>query len=175
MESLIGRRLFETTAEPAVLLIRVLVGGIFLSEGIQKFIFPSELGSGRFATIGIPYPEIMAPFVGACETVCGMLIIFGLLTRPAAAIMLINISVAIVSTKIPVLLGHTVGSFSLPKLARYGFWSFLHEARTDFSVWLGSLFLLIVGAGLLSLDALLSKQPVRHRRPSEIRNINAPL
>jgi len=100
----------------------------------------------------------MGPFVAVCETICGLLIIFGLLTRLAAAVMLINISVAILSTKLPVLLGHPVGPFSLPKLARYGFWSFFHEARADLSMWVGSLFLLVVGAGARSLDALLCKR-----------------
>jgi len=93
--------------------------------------------------------------VGACELVCGALLIIGLLTRLAAIVLLIDISVAIVSTKIPVLLGHGFWSFSLMKLPRYGFWSMMHEARTDFSMWLGLLFLLIVGAGKKwSLDAL---------------------
>jgi uncharacterized membrane protein YphA (DoxX/SURF4 family) len=116
-------------------------------EGSQKFIFPDELGVGRFAKIGIPRPEIVAPFVGGVEIVCGALVILGLLTRAAAALLLIDISVAIVSTKIPILLGHGFGMFSLAKLPRYGFWSFAHEARVDFSMWLGSLFLILTGSG----------------------------
>ena len=76
--------------------------------------------------------------------------------RLAAIVLLIDISVAIVSTKIPVLLGHGLWRFSLPKLPRYGFWSMMHEARTDFCMWLGLLFLLIVGAGRWSFDAGLS-------------------
>jgi len=92
--------------------------------------------------------------VGGCEVVCGALLIIGLLTRLAAIVLLIDISVAILSTKIPVLLGHGFLGFSLPKLPHYGFWSMMHEARTDFSMWLGLLFLLLVGAGRKwSLDA----------------------
>jgi len=162
-------RLLETTAPPAVLLIRILVGGIFLSEGLQKFIFPGELGAGRFATIGIPYPEVMAPFVAVCETVCGLLIIVGLLTRFAAAVMLINISVAIISTKLSVLLGQPLGPFSLPKLARYGLWSFLHEARADLSMWIGLLFLLIVGAGPRSLDRVLCRSSALRQTSADTR------
>ncbi len=82
----------------------------------------------------------------------------GLLTRAAAAVLLIDISVAIVSTKVPILLGHDFGPFSLPKLPRYGFWSLAHESRTDFSMWLGSLFLIITGAGGISLDALAARR-----------------
>ncbi|HEV8117678.1 MAG TPA: DoxX family protein, partial [Thermoanaerobaculia bacterium] len=68
-------------------------------------------------------------------------------------VLLIDISVAIVSTKIPILLGHGLGPFSVPKLPRYGVWSFLHEARVDLSMWLGSLFLILAGPGDASLDA----------------------
>ena len=151
-------RLLRTSAPRAVILIRLLVGVVFLTEGIQKFLFPGELGVGRFTKIGIPWPDISAPFVGAAETICGALLIVGLLTRAAAAVLLIDISVAIVSTKVPILLGHGFGPFSLPKLPRYGFWSMAHEARVDFSMWLGSLFLIITGAGRLSLDALLAQR-----------------
>src|SRR6266571_3225439 len=141
------RRLFSTNASAATVLVRILIGGVFLSEGIQKFLYPAELAAGRFAKIGIPTPEIMGPFVGGCEVVCGALLIIGLLTRLAALVLLIDISVAIVSTKIPILLGHGFLGFSLPKVPHYGFWSMMHEARTDFSMWLGLLFLLLVGAG----------------------------
>jgi uncharacterized membrane protein YphA (DoxX/SURF4 family) len=150
------RSLLRTTAPSSVVLVRLLVGGVFLAEGVQKFLYPAELGVGRFVRIGIPWPEVMGPFVGSAETVCGALIIFGLLTRYGALTMLINISVAIVSTKLPILLGHAVGPFSLTKLPRYGAWSAIHEARTDVCMWLGSLFLVFVGAGLFSLDALLA-------------------
>ena len=142
-------------ASTATVLIRILVGAVFLSEGIQKFLFPAALGAGRFAKIGIPWPEVMGPFVGTVEIVAGSLVLLGLLTRPAAFILLVNISVAILSTKIPILLGRGFWLFSLPSLKSYGFWSMTHEARTDFCMWLGCLFLIIVGAGALSLDARL--------------------
>lgn len=148
------RRVMATHAPAAVILVRLLVGFVFLTEGIQKFLYPDALGVGRFVKIGIPAAEVMAPFVGACEVVGGGLLILGLLTRLAALVLFINISVAILSTKIPILLGHGFWLFSLPALGRYGFLSMCHEARTDFSMWLGALFLLIVGAGRASLDAL---------------------
>jgi putative oxidoreductase len=151
------RRLLSTNAPAATILVRLLVGSVFLSEGIQKFLYPTELAAGRFAKIGIPAPEILGPFVGACETIGGGLLILGLITRFAALVLLIDISVAIVSTKIPILLGHGYGRFALPNLPRYGFLSMMHEARTDFSMWLGLLFLLIVGAGKMSFDAILAR------------------
>ena len=151
--------LFATTAPGSSILIRLLVGlAVFFPEGIQKLVFPDILGAGRFANIGIPYPELMGPFVGAVEIVCGALIIIGLFTRLAALSLIIVMIVAIASTKIPILLGHDFWIFHLPKASRYGFWSMMHEARTDFCMLLGSLYLLIAGAGAWSLDALISRK-----------------
>ena len=142
----------STKAPAAVLLVRLMVGLVFFEEGIQKFLFPDLMGAGRFTRIGIPHPELMGPFVGGVEIVCGALIVLGLLTRLAAFPLLVTISVAILSTKIPILLGHGLWMFTLPDLPRYGFLSMLHEARTDFSMVLGLLFLLCVGAGKWSVD-----------------------
>jgi uncharacterized membrane protein YphA (DoxX/SURF4 family) len=148
--------LLRSEGVAAILLIRLMVGGVFLSEGIQKFLLPDQLGAGRFVRIGIPYPGVMGPFVGVVEIVCGSLVLLGLATRLAAIPLLINISVAILSTKIPILLGHGFWGFQLPKLASYGWWSMLHEARTDLSMWLGLVYLLIVGSGAWSVDARLT-------------------
>ena len=149
--------LFGSRAPAAAILIRLVVGGVFLSEGIQKFLFPDALGVGRFTKIGIPFPEGMAPFVGVFEIGCGALLLLGLLTRLAAIPMIVNMTVAILSTKIPILLGHGYWLFSTPKASQYGFWSMAHEARTDFSMILGATFLLIVGAGPISLDWLIGR------------------
>ncbi len=159
-----GGKSISTNAPRSVILIRLSVGAVFLSEGIQKFLFPNDLGVGRFIKIGIPAPQVMAPFVGVIELVCGTLIILGLLTRLAAVPLIIDISVAILSTKIPRLLGHGFWRFSLSKLPSYGFWSMAHEARVDYAMLLGSIFLLIVGAGAWSIDAGLS----RGNRPRQL-------
>ena len=153
------RHVLLTTRAPGwSILVRLLVGlVVFFPEGIQKLIFPEILGAGRFIHIGIPYPDIMGPFVGVAETVCGALIILGLFIRMAAIPLIVIMVVAIVSTKISILLGHDFWIFHLPKLPRYGFWSMAHEARADFCMLLGLLYLLIEGGGRWSLDALLSK------------------
>lgn len=155
------QRILTTNALASVTLIRLLVGGVFLTEGIQKFLFPGEVGAGRFAKIGIPAPDVMGPFVGVVEILCGLLLLLGLLTRLAAIPLIINMVVAIISTKIPILLGHGFWGFSLRQLPYYGFWGMAHEARTDFSMLLGSIFLLIVGAGALSIDLRLSSRASR--------------
>ena len=159
------RRLMTTTAPASVILIRIAVGAVFLSEGTQKFLFPNELGAGRFIKIGIPAPEVMGPFVGTVEIVCGALIIVGLLTRLAAIPLIIDMCVALISTKLPILLGHGFWRFSLSKLSSYGFWSMAHEGRTDFAMLLGSILLLIVGAGAWSLDAQLAANKQRDEKP----------
>jgi putative oxidoreductase len=151
--------LLRTRAEGWTILVRLMVGlVVFFPEGIQKLVFPEILGAGRFANIGIPFPEVMGPFVGTVELVCGTLIIAGLFTR-LAAIPLIVIMVAIVSTKLPIWAGHDIWIFHMPKVARYGFWSMAHEARDDFLMLLGSIYLLIAGAGAWSLDAMLVREP----------------
>ena len=151
------QKIVRTTAPASSILIRLIVGAVFLSEGIQKFLFPTETGAGRFAKIGIPSAEVMGPFVGIVEILCGTLILVGFLTRLAALPLIVNMLVAILSTKIPILLGHGFWGFSLRAVPYGGFWGMAHEARTDFAMLLGSIFLLIVGAGAWSLDARLSK------------------
>jgi putative oxidoreductase len=138
----------------AVILIRLLVGLVFFEEGLQKLLFPSVMGAGRFARIGIPAPDALGPFVGVVEIVCGAMLVLGVLTRLATLPLLLDITVAILSTKVPILLGHGYGPFTLPQLSRYGFWSMASEGRTDFAMLMGLLFLLIVSGGPWSLDAL---------------------
>lgn len=132
-------------ASKSVVLIRILVGWVFLSEGIQKFLFPEALGVGRFVKIGIPWPQVLAPFVGVTEIVCGGLILVGLITRLATVPLIIDIVVALYSTKIVA-------------FAKNGFWGTLHEARTDLSMLLGLIFLLLVGGGAWSLDGRLASR-----------------
>ena len=155
-------RTIATSASAPVILIRIIVGGVFLSEGIQKFLFSAEVGAGRFARIGIPNPDVTGPFVGVIEIACGSLILLGLLTRLAAIPLIVDMLIAILSTKIPILLGHGFWGFSLRNVPYSGFWGMVHEARTDFAMLLGSIFLLIVGAGALSVDARLTKSKTRH-------------
>jgi putative oxidoreductase len=155
----------QTRASGWVILIRLMVGlAVFFPEGIQKLIFPELLGAGRFTRIGIPLPDLMGPFVGIVEIVCGALIIVGLLTRLAAIPLIITMVVAIISTKIPILLGHEFWIFHLPKFERYGFSSAQHESRADLAMLLGCLYLLIEGAGRWSIDAVLSDRPALKTR-----------
>ena len=149
--------LLGTRAPGWSILVRLLRLVVFFPEGIQKLAFPDVLGVGRFANIGMPYPDLMGPFVGGVETICGALIVLGLLTRLAAIPLIAIMIVAIVSAKVLILLGHDFWIFHVPKLSRYGFWSMLLEARADFCMLLGSLYLLIEGGGKWSLDALLSR------------------
>ncbi|MGE5845710.1 MAG: DoxX family protein [Ignavibacteria bacterium] len=128
----------------SVIFIRLMVGAVFLSEGIQKFIFPDELGAGRFLKIGLPWPGFFGYFVPVFEVTCGALILLGLFTRHASIPLIIIILTAIISTKIPLLINE-------------GFWKMAHEARTDWSMLLGLIFLLIAGSGKFSLDNILSK------------------
>ena len=120
-----------------MILIRVIVGLVFLTEGILKFLHPNELGAGRFAHIGLPFPHLLAPLVGGVEIIAGAALILNLYAGDAAVLLLIVIVTAIVTTKVPVLLGHPLGRFAPPRLNHYGWLSFLHEARTDLAMLFG--------------------------------------
>lgn len=134
------RSMLSTTAPAATVLIRIAVGCVFISEGIQKFLFPAEIGSGRFAKIGLPSLELLGPFVGVVEIVCGSLVLLGLFTRFAAVPLIVIMLTAITATKVPI-------------LNNSGFWAMAHESRTDFAMLMSSVFLLFVGAGRMSVDA----------------------
>lgn len=127
------------TGDVPTLLCRLAVRLIFLSEGIQKYLFPDALGSGRFIKIGFSNPSFWAYFTGAFEIICGILILIGLLTRLAAIPLLIIMIAAFITTKYPVLIDK-------------GFWAMAHEYRTDFAMTLLLIFLLIYGGGNNSLD-----------------------
>lgn len=141
-------RLTTTRAPAAVLLIRLYVGGVFACEGMLKFLRPDTLGTGRFQKLDIPAPGIFASIDGIAEIACGVLILVGLLTRVAAVPMIVDMLGALLITKLPIFWGHAA-------LFRteHGWWDFIHESRVDLAQLFGSLFLLIVGAGALSLDS----------------------
>ncbi|MDZ7647807.1 MAG: DoxX family protein [Cytophagales bacterium] len=138
------KKIVSTDAAATTVLIRLMVGAVFLSEGIQKFLFADKLGSGRFEKIGLPVPEFFGPFVGSFEIICGSLVLFGFLTRLASIPLIIIMLVAIATTK-------------AEGLANDGFWEMMHGSRTDWAMLLGGFFLLIKGGGKWSVDQSLYK------------------
>lgn len=139
------KRLFTTHPHKTTLLIRLMVGTVFLSEGIQKFLYPALRGAGRFEKIGLPSPEFLGSFVGSFEIISGLLILIGLATRFAAIPTLIIMLVAFATTKAQI-------------WHNSGFWEVMHASRTDWSMLLGSIFLLIKGGGFASVDHFLSSR-----------------
>jgi uncharacterized membrane protein YphA (DoxX/SURF4 family) len=140
------KKLLAAGGSHANFIIRLMAGGVFFLEGVKKFLFAEQWGAGRFAHIGIPLPRLMGPFVGVVETVCGLLLLLGLFIRLASVPLLIDISVAIATTKIPIYM-------------KSGFWPMEAEARTDFCMLMGLIFLLIAGAGPLSVDWFIAPRP----------------
>jgi putative oxidoreductase len=120
--------------ELPMILIRGIVGLMFLLEGFLKFAIPSEFGAGRFAELGLPSPDLLAPFVGGIEMLGGAAMLFNLFAGDAALALLLVILTALATTKMPILLGHRFGPFPLPPLAHYGWLSFLHESRAEICV-----------------------------------------
>ncbi len=155
------------TAPRATLLVRVMAGTVFFWEGVMKFVFPATLGVGRFTKLGIPFPDVMATFVGGLEVIGGLLLIAGLLTRVIAVPLLVDMVVAMLTTKIPLYLG-TYPLAPPPVPPQFGFWAVLHEIRSDEAQFLCTAFLMIVGAGPWALDALRARSrstAVAHRTP----------
>ena len=132
-------KIITTDNSRTTILIRLMVGAVFLSEGIQKILFPDSLGTGRFEKIGLPNPDFLGPFVGTFEMPCGLFVLLGLFTRLSTIPLIIIMLVAIGTTKAEV-------------LANDGFWEMMHGSRTDWAMLLGSIFLLIKGGGKWSLD-----------------------
>jgi putative oxidoreductase len=132
------QKIFHINQIPGYMFIRFILGYVFLIAGLQKFIFPDDMGPGRFEEMGFPAPEFIAYFVGFFETLGGLFILIGLASRLAAIPLAIIMVVAIITTKIP----------QLPE----GFWTFAHAARLDISMLLTSIFVINNGSGRNSLD-----------------------
>lgn len=136
--------IIKTDDSKTTLLIRLMVGTVFLSEGIQKFLFPALRGVGRFQKMGLPSAEFLGNLVAGLEILCGILILIGFITRLAGIPLLVIMIGAIATTKFKI-------------LAQDGFWEMMHESRTDWAMLLGSIFLIIKGAGNWSADKTLLK------------------
>ncbi|WP_262410437.1 DoxX family protein [Flavobacterium johnsoniae] len=139
------QKITKTDLSKTTILIRLMVGAVFLSEGIQKFLFADTLGAGRFEKIGLPSPEFLGGLVGSFEIICGLLLLIGFFTRLASIPLIVIMLVAIATTKSEV-------------LAEKGFWEMMHGSRTDWAMLLGSIFLLIKGGGDWSADKTLTNK-----------------
>lgn len=136
------KKILFSDGSGATILIRMIVGFVFLSEGLQKFIIPNIRGVGRFINIGFPFPEFMSYFVATFELVCGIMILLGFLVRLASIPTLFIILVAIMATKIEV-------------FSKEGVWEMLHDSRTDWAMLLSSIFLIIKGSGDFAIDYII--------------------
>jgi putative oxidoreductase len=144
------------SAPKATILVRLMAGGVFLSEGILKFVYTNQ-GVGRFTKIGIPAPHATAAFVGGLEIVGGILLLTGFLTRLIAIPFVIEMLVAMATTKIALYLG--TSPLPLPPAPpTVGIWAVLHEVRSDYAQIMSVLFLGIVGPGPWSLDAVFARK-----------------
>jgi len=140
----------------ATILIRVMAGTVFLWEGIMKIVFANQ-GVGRFTKLGFPAPHFTATADAWLEIIGGILIISGLLTRAIAIPFIIEMLVAMASTKIPMYLG--TSPLPLPPVPpQVGFWAVLHEIRSEYAQLASCAFLLWAGPGPWSVDAILSRQ-----------------
>jgi uncharacterized membrane protein YphA (DoxX/SURF4 family) len=140
------------TGPRSALLVRLMAGGVFLSEGILKFVYTNQ-GVGRFTKLGLPFPEFTATFIGSLEIVGGLMLLCGLLTRIFAVLFIVEMIVAILTTKVSLYFGTSPLPLP-PSPPKVGWWAVLHESRSDWAQLLTSSFLLISGPGPWSLDAV---------------------
>jgi putative oxidoreductase len=149
-------------APTATILLRLMAGSVFLWEGILKFVYANQ-GIGRFTKLGFPFPQATATFDGALEIVGGIFLITGFLTRFISIPFIIEMLVAMLSTKIPLYLG--TSPLPLPPVPpQIGFWAVLHEIRSEYAQLLTTIFLLMAGPGRWSLDAMLARKREESRR-----------
>ena len=142
------------TGPSAILIIRLMTGTVFLWEGILKFVYVNQ-GVGRFTKLGFPFPDVTAHWIATGEIIGGLLLIFGIFTRFVSFYFMIQMIVAVLSTKIDLYFG--ISPLPMPPAPpKMGIWAVLHEIRSDFAQILGCLFLLLEGAGRRSLDFLIS-------------------
>ena len=151
----------------STVLIRLMAGGVFFWEGILKFVYVNQ-GVGRFTKLGMPFPVFTADFVGGLEIVGGVLIMAGFLTRLLAIPFVIEMIVAMLSTKISLYLG--TSPLPLPPAPpKVGVWAVLHEFRSEYAQIMVVLYLLINGPGRWSLDAVLARVRTPRTRKSMAR------
>jgi len=149
----IFNRLFNTptNGQKEIIILRLMAGGVFFWEGLLKFVYANQ-GVGRFTKLGFPFPAEMAHFIAVAEITGGLLLLFGLLTRPVAIFFIGEMIVAILSTKVSLYLG--TSPLPLPPAPpQIGIWAVLHEIRSDYAQLLTCLFLALIGPGVASLDA----------------------
>ena len=118
---------------------RLIVGLVFLVEGIQKLLYIDLLGTSLFREIGFENYHFWTIFVSIFEIVCGLMVLTGFFVRIASVPLLVIIITAIFTTKIPI-------------LAYKGFWAMAHQSEVDFAMICLLIFLLTYGAGKLSFD-----------------------
>jgi uncharacterized membrane protein YphA (DoxX/SURF4 family) len=135
----IKSQILSTGDDYKIIFIRLIVGLIFISEGIQKYLFLQIFGPGLFQEIGFSHAYFWAYFTGACEIIFGFLIVIGLLTRLASIPLLIIMITAFMTTKLPLLL-------------HKGLWTFLHENNTEYALTVLLILLIIAGGGKWSVD-----------------------
>ena len=129
----------DADANVGLLVLRVFIGGALLTHGWGKMFGGLEQFTGFVASLGVPAPSVMAFLAAFAESFGAILLAIGLLTRPAAFLIVATMAVAVFGA-------HKGAAFSVQEAA----WLYLVPA----------LFFLLKGAGQWSLDRLVSRQPV---------------
>jgi putative oxidoreductase len=138
-------------------LARLTVGWIFVVSGWGKLHNLDQV-INYFGELGIPHPELQAPFASGTELVCGTLVLIGLFTRVAGVPLIITMVVAILTAQ----RDNVHGVADLFGLIEWCYIALL--------VWLG-----VAGPGPLSIDALLVRSAERREPGPAAVSARAPL
>lgn len=149
-----------TDGPAAILILRLMTGAVFFWEGLLKFVYVNQ-GVGRFTKLGIPFPVFSADFIGILEIVGGVCLMLGLFTRVFSVLFIIEMAVAMLTTKISMYMGTSPLPLP-PSPPQIGFWAVLHEIRSEYAQMLTCIFYSIVGPGVKSLDAGLRRRRLSH-------------
>jgi putative oxidoreductase len=145
-----------TSGPKATLALRLMAGGVFFWEGLLKFAYANQ-GVGRFTKLGMPMPEVLAPAIAVLEIVGGVLLMSGLTTRLISVPFIIEMIVAMLSTKISLYHG-TSPLPAPPSPPIMGGWAVLHEIRSEYAQIMTCIYLFVAGPGPWSLDALFQRR-----------------
>ncbi len=153
-----------TSGPWALIFIRLMAGGVFLWEGIGKFIFPS-LGVARFTALALPMPELLSPAIALLEIIGGVCLIMGILTRPVSILFIGEMIGVLLTTKVSLFLGQS--PLPLPPVPpQFGMWAVLHDARSDYAQLMTAIMLLFTGPGTFSLEAYIASNRTNQRLPT---------
>lgn len=142
------------------LVLRVVLGGLFVWHGIDKFDAGIDMVEQMFTMWGVPAPGLAAPFTAIIEIAAGTMLVFGVATRMAALLLGLVMLGAIVYVKAD--LG-IISSDPMPGV------------ELDLSMLAGLVALIFLGPGPVSVDGKIGMEPAAVALPASMIDARTPV